>query len=95
MDDEARHGALRFAEKEGGPFLREEGGKRIPLLVELPELLSAAEHVVEDKDTEEDLRLLLVPGSSLGGARPKASVIEDGQLAIAKAMCLNRRDCAV
>jgi len=33
VDDEARHGALRFAEKEGGPFLREEGGKRIPLLV--------------------------------------------------------------
>jgi len=41
------------------------------------------------------LRLLLVPGSSLGGARPKASVIEDGQLAIAKAMCRNRRDYAV
>jgi serine/threonine-protein kinase HipA len=85
VDDEARQGALRFAEKEGGPFLREEGGKRIPPLVELPELLSAAEHVVEDKDTEEDLRLLIAPGSSLGGARPKASIIEkDGQLAIAK-----------
>jgi serine/threonine-protein kinase HipA len=85
VDDEARQGALRFAEKEGGPFLREEGVKRIPPLVELPELLSAAEHVVEDKDTEEDLRLLFAPGSSLGGARPKASVIEkDGQLAIAK-----------
>src|SRR5205807_6759489 len=85
VDDEARLGALRFAEKEGGPFLREEGVKRIPPLVELPELLSAAEHVVEDRDTEEDLRLLLAPGSSLGGARPKASVIEEnGQLAIAK-----------
>jgi serine/threonine-protein kinase HipA len=85
VDDEARQGALRFAEKEGGPFLREEGVKRIPPLVELPELLSAAEHVMEDKDTEEDLRLLFAPGSSLGGARPKASVIEkDGHLAIAK-----------
>jgi serine/threonine-protein kinase HipA len=85
VDDEARQGALRFAEREGGPFLREEGVKRIPPLVELPELLSAAEHVVEDRDTEEDLRLLFAPGSSLGGARPKASVIEkDGQLAIAK-----------
>jgi serine/threonine-protein kinase HipA len=85
VDDEARQGALRFAEKEGGPFLREEGVKRIPPLVELPELLSAAEHVVEDKDTEDDLRLLIAPGSSLGGARPKASIIEkDGQLAIAK-----------
>lgn len=48
-------------------------------------MLSAAEHVLEDKDTEEDLRLLFAPGSSMGGARPKASVIEkDGQLAIAK-----------
>ena len=85
VDDEARQGALRFAEREGGPFLREAGVKRIPPLVELPELLSAAEHVMEDKDTEEDLRLLFAPGSSLGGARPKASVIEkDGHLAIAK-----------
>ncbi|HEV2349300.1 MAG TPA: HipA domain-containing protein [Terriglobia bacterium] len=85
VDDEARQGALRFAEREGGPFLREEGVKRIPPLVELPKLLSAAEHVMEDKDTEEDLRLLFAPGSSLGGARPKASVIEnDGHLAIAK-----------
>ncbi len=85
VDDEARQGALRFAEQEDGPFLREEGGKRIPLLVELPELLSAAEHVVEHKDTEEDLRLLIAPGSSLGGARPKASVIDkDDHLAIAK-----------
>src|SRR5436853_5399644 len=85
VNDEARQGALRFAEREGGPFLREEGVKRIPPLVELPELLSAAEHVMEDKDTEEDLRLLFAPGSSLGGARPKASVVEkDGHLTIAK-----------
>jgi serine/threonine-protein kinase HipA len=85
VDDEARLGALRFAECAGGPFLREEGAKRIPPMVELPKLLSAAEHVMEDKDTEEDLRLLFAPGSSLGGARPKASVIEnDGRLAIAK-----------
>lgn len=85
VDDEARQGALRFAEHEGGPFLREEGAKRTPPLVDLPELLSAAERVAEDKDTEEDLRLLLAPGSSLGGARPKASVRDkDGHLAIAK-----------
>lgn len=85
VDDEARQGALRFAEREGGPFLREESVKRIPPLVELPKLLSAAEHLMEEKDTEEDLRLLFAAGSSLGGARPKASVIEkDGHLAIAK-----------
>ena len=85
VDDEARQGALRFAEKEGGPFLREKGVKRIPPLIELPKLLSAAEHVMEEKDTEEELRMLFAPGSSLGGARPKASVREkDGPLAIAK-----------
>ncbi len=85
VDDEARAGALRFAETEGGPFLRQEEAKRIPPLLELPKLLSAAEHVMEETDTEEDLRLLFAPGSSLGGARPKASVREkDGHLAIAK-----------
>ena len=85
VDDEARQGALRFAEQEGGPFLREEGVKRIPPLIELPKLLSAAEHVMDETDSEEDLRLLFAPGSSLGGACPKASVLEkDGHLAIAK-----------
>jgi serine/threonine-protein kinase HipA len=85
VDDEARAGALRFAETEGGPFLRQEEAKRIPPVLGLPKLLLAAEHVMEETDTEEDLRLLFAPGSSLGGARPKASVREkDGQLAIAK-----------
>jgi serine/threonine-protein kinase HipA len=85
VDDEARQGALRFTEKEGGPFLADQGSQKIPPLIELPRLLSAAEHVVDDKDSDEDLRLLLAPGSSLGGARPKASVRDrDGHLAIAK-----------
>ncbi len=85
VDDEARPGALRFAEREGGPFLREAGAKRIPPVVELPKLLAAAQRVIDEKETDEDLRLLLAPGSSLGGARPKASVREkNGSLAIAK-----------
>ncbi len=84
VDDEARQGALRFAEREGGPFLRSDG-KQIPPLINLPTLLSATERLAEDKETDEDLRLLLAPGSSLGGARPKASVRDkDGHLAIAK-----------
>ena len=85
VDDEARQGALRFAGKEGGPFLADEAPAKIPPLIELPRLLSAAERVIENKDNDEDLRLLLAPGSSLGGARPKASVRDrDGHLAIAK-----------
>jgi serine/threonine-protein kinase HipA len=85
VDDEARQGALRFTEREGGPFLAEHGPAKIPPLIELPRLLSATEHVLSDTDSDEDLRLLLAPGSSLGGARPKASVRDrDGHLAIAK-----------
>ncbi len=85
VNDEARQGALRFTEKLGGPFLADEGSHKIPPFIELPRLLSAAEHLLEDKDSDEDLRLLLAPGSSLGGARPKASVRDrNGQLAIAK-----------
>ena len=85
VDDEARQGALRFAEREGGPFLADNAAARIPPLLELPRLLSAADHVASDSDSDEDMRLLLAPGSSLGGARPKASVRDrDGRLAIAK-----------
>lgn len=85
VDDEARQGALRFKASAGGPFLAENGKKKIPPLIELPRLLSASENVLGDKESDEDLRLLLAPGSSLGGARPKASVRDrDGHLAIAK-----------
>ena len=85
VNDEARQGALRFSEREGGPFLADHGVTKIPPLIELPRLLSAAERVATDDDSDEDLRLLLAPGSSLGGARPKASVRDrDGHLAIAK-----------
>jgi serine/threonine-protein kinase HipA len=83
VGDIARQGALRFAENEGGPFLAT--GVQIPPLLQLPALLGAAIRLSEDGGNDDDLRLLLAPGSSLGGARPKASVVDkDGQLAIAK-----------
>ncbi len=85
VNDEARQGALRFASDPGGAFLAPNDTMAIPPLVDLPRLLSAAEHISSDTDSDEDLRLLLAPGSSLGGARPKASVRDrDGHLAIAK-----------
>lgn len=85
VDDEARQGALRFSETGGGAFLAAAGATRIPPLIELPRLLSAAGRVAADRESDDDLRLLLAPGSSLGGARPKASVRDrDGHLAIAK-----------
>ncbi len=85
VNDETRQGALRFAEDMKGPFLQISSASSIPPLINLPKLLSATEKLLKDKESEEDLRLLLAPGSSLGGARPKASVIDkDGHLAIAK-----------
>ena len=85
VDDEARQGALRFADPSGGPFLAEPRSKRIPPFVELPRLLSAATRVTNDAEDDEDLRILIGPGSSLGGARPKASVRDrDGHLTLAK-----------
>ena len=85
VNDEARQGALRFTREPGGPFLAAGDVTPIPPLVALPRLLSAVENVVGDSDSDEDLRLLLAPGSSLGGARPKASVRDrDDTLVIAK-----------
>jgi serine/threonine-protein kinase HipA len=86
VHDEARQGALRFAATRDGAFLAESKGRSIPSLVELPRLLAAADSVGDDDvDHDDDLRILLAPGSSLGGARPKASVRNtDGSLAIAK-----------
>ncbi|MFO1056115.1 MAG: HipA domain-containing protein [Dongiaceae bacterium] len=85
VDDEVRQGALRFAAGPDGPWLAEPGPLRVPPLLDLPRLLVAADRVAEEEDSDEDLRLLLAPGSSLGGARPKASVRDEaGGLSIAK-----------
>jgi serine/threonine-protein kinase HipA len=85
VHDATRMGALRFASDESGPFLADSSRTPIPPLVELPRLLSAADRVSTEAETDEDLRLLLAPGSSLGGARPKASVLDArGRLCIAK-----------
>lgn len=90
VNDEVRQGALRFAQSPGGPFLAESGRADVPALLDLPRLLGAANRLSMDAaadrpETDDDLRLLLAPGSSLGGARPKASVRDrDGSLAIAK-----------
>jgi len=83
ISDEARQGALRF-KKQGGGFLAPSETNAIPPLLALPKLLSASERFLESKESDEDLRLLLAPGSSLGGARPKASVYDAADLSMAK-----------
>jgi serine/threonine-protein kinase HipA len=84
VDDETRLGALRFRAPGGGEFLTT-SLRHVPPLVELPRLLRATSRVLDDEETDDDLALLLAPGTSLGGARPKASVRDpEGRLAIAK-----------
>lgn len=82
--DETRLGALRFRRPGEDAFLaRPRAG--VPALVELGRLLQSTERLLRDEETDEDLQLIFAPGSSLGGARPKASVIDQhGRLSIAK-----------
>ena len=85
VSDRSRQGALRFAATPGDPFLGSAHDDPVPPLIELPRLLTASDRVALDDDRDELLSLLLAPGSSLGGARPKASVLDtDGSLSIAK-----------
>lgn len=84
VDDETRLGALRFKDSDGGPFLTSTG-RQVPPVVDLPRLLAATTRVIDDRETAEDLLLILAPGTSLGGAQPKATVRDtDGRLSIAK-----------
>jgi serine/threonine-protein kinase HipA len=62
---------LVHVDLDGGPFLAT--AVQLPPLIQLSALLGAALRMSEDGDSDDDLRLLLAPGSSLGVARPKAS----------------------
>jgi len=85
--DETRMGALRFALEENGLFVSSDKALAAPPWVHLRTLESASFAFESDKNGDESkwLNQLLAPGSSLGGARPKASVQSpDGSLWIAK-----------
>jgi serine/threonine-protein kinase HipA len=64
VDDETRQGALRFKERPEGAFLTTYEKTSIPPLLSLGKLLAASGRVLTDSDTDEDLRLILAPGSS-------------------------------
>jgi serine/threonine-protein kinase HipA len=82
--DDLREGALRFRYGGQEPFLAAEASG-IPVLTDLPALLDIAARAERDAADYEDLKRLLQAGSSLGGARPKAHVLDsDGRIAIAK-----------
>ncbi|MBI3647918.1 MAG: type II toxin-antitoxin system HipA family toxin [Actinobacteria bacterium] len=82
--DDLRQGALRFRDPDTGAFLADDDSG-VPHVTGLARLLHAAEHLERDEESEDELRDLLRGGSSLGGARPKAHVIDNaGRIAIAK-----------
>ena len=90
IDDESRMGGFRFTETPGGKFINCEVSLRVPPLASVRELMHAAHEIEASEEkhllpSKKWLAQLLHPGTSLGGARPKASVIdEDGRLTVAK-----------
>lgn len=88
VQDESRMGAIRFKLDESGSFLNDDLTFPIPPISSIRSLQSAAtaiESDVNDEALSKWLAVLLAPGSSLGGARPKANVYDElGHLWIAK-----------
>jgi serine/threonine-protein kinase HipA len=85
--DETRMGAIRFSSEDGGPFLSDDKETAAPPWATLRALEEASRQFEKDENTMEEkwLKQLIRPGSSLGGARPKATVqAVDGSLWIAK-----------
>ena len=81
VNDLTRQGAVRFI-IDGKPVAGDEG---VPVLANLPDLLSTADAVEQNRDVNDvALRRLYRATGSLGGARPKASVMDQGALWLAK-----------
>ncbi len=88
VHDFSRMGALRFKKDPGGDFLDNDPVSPVPPWASIRELQYGAQLIESNVDTAEVrkwLAMLMAPGSSLGGARPKANILdEDGQPWIAK-----------
>ena len=85
--DETRMGGIRFKLDQEGPFISNDKETATPPWTTLRTLEEASRHYENDEKgiSEKWLNQLIKPGSSLGGARPKATVVDtDGQLWIAK-----------
>ena len=85
--DETRMGGIRFKLNLDGPFLSDDKETAAPPWAALRTLEEASRHFERDETglSEKWLKQLIKPGSSLGGARPKATVVDtQGQLWIAK-----------
>lgn len=87
VTDVSRLGALRFKRVDRDEFQKptDEG---VPGFIHLGRLLDSADRIERNSETDEDLDLIFAPGSSLGGARPKASVMDShGNLAKTVGCC--------
>ncbi len=88
--DGHRMGALRFKTEEDGPFLNDNKEFASPPWTSIRTLEQISLRLEDDDVTDDPeylnwLRMLVAPGASLGGARPKASIVDsDGSLWIAK-----------
>lgn len=85
--DETRMGGIRFKANQEGPFLSDDKETAAPPWATLRTLEEASRNFENDETglTEKWLNQLIKPGSSLGGARPKATVVDTkDQLWIAK-----------
>jgi serine/threonine-protein kinase HipA len=94
VNDLARMGGLRFKTTLNGPFLAHEARFAVPVWSRWRALQAAAEQAEAEESSPDAswLELLFAPGSSLGGARPKASILdENGDLWIAKFPSKNDR----
>jgi serine/threonine-protein kinase HipA len=97
VHDAQRMGAMRFKIKEEGPFLQDSTESATPPWTSLRDLEFASLQLEKDSLSDSAslkwLNMLLAPGGSLGGARPKAGVTDEkGQLWIAKFPAV--ADCA-
>lgn len=91
VDDFSRVGALRLRDPDGSWHRTAAAGARsAPPLIELEQVYQASRAVERGQETAEDLRYLLGRGTSLGGMRPKCTLVdEDGRLAIGKFPSVN------
>ena len=91
VDDFSRIGALRLRD-ESGHYLRSvaDGARSTPAFLELEKILFASRAVEVSKETAEDLAYLQGKGTSLGGMRPKCTILDsDGALSLGKFPSVN------
>lgn len=90
IDDFSRMGGFRFKKELEGEFINVSASLKIPPLTELKDLLHASREIEKSEEAnvlpeKKWIAQLIQPSSSLGGARPKASVLDEkGNLCIAK-----------